>query len=56
MIVEALIARAQAGVEVRIVLDAIGSSYLNNSAARTTRGARLPRGVLSADHLVGCTD
>jgi cardiolipin synthase len=34
MIVEALVARAQAGVEVRVVLDAIGSSYLNNSAAR----------------------
>jgi len=34
MIVDALIARAQAGVEVRVVLDAIGSSYLNNSAAR----------------------
>jgi cardiolipin synthase A/B len=34
MIVEALIARAEAGVEVRVVLDAIGSSYLRNSAAR----------------------
>ena len=33
MLVEALIARAQAGVEVRVVLDAIGSSYLRNSAA-----------------------
>ena len=33
MIVEAMIARAQAGVEVRVVLDAIGSSYLRNSAA-----------------------
>jgi cardiolipin synthase len=34
MLVEAMIARAQAGVEVRVVLDAIGSSYLTNSAAR----------------------
>jgi cardiolipin synthase len=34
MLVEAMIARAQAGVEVRVVLDAIGSSYLRNSAAR----------------------
>src|SRR6188474_209928 len=34
MIVEAMIARAQTGVEVRVVLDAIGSSYLRNSAAR----------------------
>jgi len=34
MIVEAMIARAEAGVEVRVVLDAIGSSYLRNSAAR----------------------
>ena len=33
MLVEAMIARAQAGVEVRVVLDAIGSSYLRNSAA-----------------------
>ena len=34
MLVEAMIARAKAGVEVRVVLDAIGSSYLRNSAAR----------------------
>jgi len=34
LIVEAMIARAKAGVEVRIVLDAIGSSFLRNSAAR----------------------
>ena len=34
MIVEAMIERAQAGVEVRVVFDAIGSSYLVNSAAR----------------------
>jgi cardiolipin synthase A/B len=34
MLVEAMIARARAGVEVRVVLDAIGSSYLRNSAAR----------------------
>jgi cardiolipin synthase len=34
MIVEAIIARAQAGVEVRVVLDAIGSSRFTNSAAR----------------------
>ena len=34
MLTEAMIARAQAGVEVRIVLDAIGSSALRNSAAR----------------------
>ena len=34
MIVEAMIERAQAGVEVRVVLDAIGSSYLTNRAAR----------------------
>ena len=34
IIVEAMIARAQAGVEVRVVLDAIGSSYLRNSAAQ----------------------
>jgi len=33
MLVEAMIARANAGVEVRVVLDAIGSSYLRNSAA-----------------------
>ena len=34
MLVEAMIARAEAGVEVRIVLDAIGSSQLTNTAAR----------------------
>ena len=34
LIVDAMIARASAGVEVRIVLDAIGSSFLTNSAAR----------------------
>src|SRR6185436_10331046 len=34
MLVEAMISRANAGVEVRVVLDAIGSSYLRNSAAR----------------------
>ena len=34
LLVEAMIARAQAGVEVRVVLDAIGSSYLRNGAAR----------------------
>ena len=34
MLVEAMIARAQAGVEVRVVLDAIGSSYLRNKAAK----------------------
>ena len=33
MIVEAMIERANAGVEVRVVLDAIGSSYLRNRAA-----------------------
>jgi len=33
MIVEAMIERAKAGVEVRVVLDAIGSSYLRNRAA-----------------------
>jgi cardiolipin synthase len=35
MLVEALVDRAQAGVEVRVVLDAIGSSRLRNTAART---------------------
>jgi cardiolipin synthase A/B len=34
MLVDAMIARARAGVEVRVVLDAIGSSKLRNSAAR----------------------
>lgn len=34
MLVEAMIERAQAGVEVRVVLDAIGSSRLRNTAAR----------------------
>jgi cardiolipin synthase len=34
MLVDAMIARAAAGVEVRVVLDAIGSSALRNSAAR----------------------
>ena len=34
MLVDAMIARAEAGVEVRVVLDAIGSSYLRNGAAR----------------------
>jgi cardiolipin synthase len=34
MLVEAMIARARAGVEVRVVLDAIGSSRFTNSAAR----------------------
>src|SRR5678815_2905925 len=33
MLVAAMISRAKAGVEVRVVLDAIGSSYLRNSAA-----------------------
>jgi cardiolipin synthase len=34
MLVDAMIDRARAGVEVRVVLDAIGSSRLRNSAAR----------------------
>jgi cardiolipin synthase len=34
MLMEAMIARAAAGVEVRVVLDAIGSSRLRNRAAR----------------------
>jgi cardiolipin synthase len=34
MLVEAMIERAQAGVEVRVVLDAIGSSRLRNTSAR----------------------
>jgi cardiolipin synthase len=37
MLIEAMIERAQAGVEVRVVLDAIGSSRLRNSAARRLR-------------------
>jgi cardiolipin synthase len=37
MLVEAMIERARAGVEVRVVLDAIGSSRLRNSAARRLR-------------------
>ena len=34
MIVEAMIERARAGVEVRVVMDALGSSRLTNTAAR----------------------
>ena len=34
MLIEAMIERAQAGVEVRVVLDSIGSSRLRNAAAR----------------------
>ena len=37
MLMEAMIDRAQAGVEVRVVLDSIGSSRLRNSAARRLR-------------------
>jgi cardiolipin synthase len=37
MLIDAMIERAQAGVEVRVVLDAIGSSRLRNRAARRLR-------------------
>jgi cardiolipin synthase len=37
MLIEAMLERAQAGVEVRVVLDAIGSSRLRNQAARRLR-------------------
>ena len=37
MLIDAMIERAQAGVEVRVVLDAIGSSRLRNWAARRLR-------------------
>lgn len=37
MLVDAMIDRCKAGVEVRVVLDAIGSSRLRNSAARRLR-------------------
>ncbi len=37
MLGDAMIERAQAGVEVRVVLDAIGSSWLRNEAARRLR-------------------
>src|SRR5687768_2871367 len=43
MLVEAMVERAKAGVDVRVVLDAIGSARLRNTAARALheRGCRV---------------
>ena len=56
MLIDAMVERAQAGVEVRVVLDAIGSSRHARRAARRLRDAGCQRELLPADHAgTGCT-
>ncbi len=52
MLVEAMIERARAGVEVRLVLDAIGSAGLRSACVARLRGRRVPGDLLPAPHLV----
>ena len=52
MLIDAMVTRARAGVDVRLVLDSIGSARMTGEPARRLREAGCQSGVLSADHLV----
>ena len=56
MLIDAMVERAQAGVEVRVVLDAIGSCGDGRRRGAAAARRRLPGQLLPADHAgTGCT-